>query len=209
MSAVFPQRDHNGSSNLAVLPSEPDGRERTESVISTDSVSGDSVRTEDSEGMMVSRNRNKLRTKKGRMSRNTSALDHQELEQLNKGVEPQKSILKHSRSDSEDREEMRKGVTFLSSSVQMIEIERMNSSDTSHSSEFDSLSIIHKKGDSNWRNALKTFYDEVDKQESKEGQSELDGLIWSPDEGIGLVEEERFRKESTELITDRNVSGIF
>ena len=146
--------------------------------------------------------KNPLRTRKGRMSRNTSALNHQELEMLNKGVDPHKSILKHSRSDIEASSDQKKGVSFLPTSVQMIEIERRRDS----VAELDTQSVIHKRGVSNWRDLLKDFYDEVDRQG---GKKDKEGLVWSPDEGIGLVEEERFIKEANKLTVDQELSRKF
>lgn len=149
--------------------------------------------------------RSRSRTRKERMSRNTSALNHKELEQLNKGIEPvQKSILKHSKSDVEDDNNNNnnrkvKGVTFLSSAVQMIEIERRRDSESSDTPSLDTQSIIHKRGAGNWRNMLKTFYDEVD---SEKGDG---NLVWSPDEGIGLVEEEKFIHEANKLTREQEL----
>ncbi|KAI6657979.1 hypothetical protein LOD99_15696 [Oopsacas minuta] len=172
------------------LSKRSDTRDRPESICS----SSGSCKSEDTEG----RNKNALRTRKGRMSRNTSALNHQELEELNKGIEPQKSCLKHSNSQVEDNV-TKKGVTFLSSAVQMIEIERRRASESNLVTDLDTQTIIHKRSVGDWRNMLKTFYDEVDKQGEKGDSS---SLVWSPDEGIGLVEEERFINEANKLTVD-------
>ena len=186
-----------------------DPRDRTESAGSVSS-DGGSLKSEDTgsvEGSTSGRTKNALRTKKGRMSRNTSALNHQELELLNKGVEPQKSILKHSRSDIEENNDKKyKGVSFLSTSVQMIEIERRRDSGSCPLPELDTHGVIHKRGVSNWRDMLKTFYDEVDKQGGKDSATDL---VWSPDEGIGLVEEERFIQEANKLTVDQGLPRKF
>ena len=170
------------------------------------SVSSDtgSLRSEDTGSVDGGRTKNALRTRKGRMSRNTSALNHQELEQLNKGTEPQKSILKHSRSDIEANSDRKsKGVSFLSTSVQMIEIERRKESVSSSVPELDTQSVIHRRGVSNWRDMLKNFYDEVD------SPGGVGDLVWSPDEGIGLGEEDRFITEANKLTANQELSREF
>ena len=202
--------EHNGENNLKATNMSAlvgEGNESLDTIsqrpASVCSFSSGELGSQKSEEGSTS-GRSKLRTRKGRMSRNTSALNHQELEQLNKGIEPvQKSILKHSKSDIEEDNNNNyrkvKGVTFLSSAVQMIEIERRRDSESSDTPSLDTQSVIHRRGAGNWRNMLKTFYDEVD---SERGDS---NLMWSPDEGIGLVEEEKFIHETNKLTRDQQI----